>query len=300
MNIIRPTVDNPDEILTGFGAGALGRCEFSADGSTGWTEFATFAIVTGTTQYTVYHAAGATTTWYRLRYSKALPGVAADYSGYGASFQATALAAYASLDDLLETMTTPSTDDNNVLSDFLVRASDRVDQLCGRQFYRNPQVSGDGTFTLHVTNPRTNRLSAALGHGIDIVSVTSLSLAYYTGGPLGTVALGASGYFLWPDVVPLGQPYTDLILSDYTGTYYYWPRGYGTIVLTGVLGFPSVPPLVQQATIDLAREWFRQGPGGGGPVGINAFGTPVFGPGTPSSVMDLYNSDYRRQSFAHV
>lgn len=84
------TVDDPQDILDTYGAGALARLERDTTSAmTGATEVTTVAIVAGTTAYEYRDADGTPgDDWYHWRFSTATPGVADDYSGYGPVFQA--------------------------------------------------------------------------------------------------------------------------------------------------------------------------------------------------------------------
>ena len=65
-------------------------------------------------------------------------------------------------------------------------------------------------------------------------------------------------------------------------------NGTCAVRLTGVLGFPSVPEAVRNACVDMAREAYRQGPGGGpAQVGTSVLGAPVFLTGFPNSFRKL-------------
>lgn len=88
--LVRFRIDDPQNVLDTFGAGALARIERDTTSAmSGASEATTVAVVAGTTEYEYKDTSGvAGTHWYRLRYSKATPSVAADYSGYGPVFQA--------------------------------------------------------------------------------------------------------------------------------------------------------------------------------------------------------------------
>lgn len=290
-------VDNVNDLRStaAYGTGALLRLERSSLPDSGFAETATTPLVDDQTQYEFWDSTGTSSHYYRSRVSN---GAATSYSDYSNVFRGTDRQAYATLDSLLETMDLPDESRYNVLSDMLVRASDHIDRNFGRRFYRDPGVSGDGTWTFNVRYPGARRLSEAIGP-IDIVSVTSLGIAASTGESFDTVTEGATGFYLSEGLLPGDPPYTDLLLSDIGSSYLTFPTGYGVVQLVGVRGFPSVPPMVEQACIDLAREWYRQGPLGGGPVGITATGIPVFGPGTPTSYQQAW-ADYRMQRFTYV
>lgn len=88
--LIRINVLDPQNVLDTYGAGALVRLErATASTMSGASEITTVAVVAGTTEYEYKDTTGvAGTHWYRSRYSKATPSVAADYGGYSSAFQA--------------------------------------------------------------------------------------------------------------------------------------------------------------------------------------------------------------------
>ena len=88
--LVTLTIDDTQDILDTYGAGALARLERDTTSAmTGASEVTTVAVVAGTTAYEYRDTAGTPgTDWYRWRYSTATPSVSADYSGYGPVFQA--------------------------------------------------------------------------------------------------------------------------------------------------------------------------------------------------------------------
>lgn len=267
-------VDDPDDIIAGYGAGAKVRLErdtTSAFGSP--TEVAVLTLVSGQTQYEYWDSAGTDASWYRSRYSAS---AGAPFSAYSDGFQPGAPQAYATLDSLREYLKLPNNDQDNLLVDLLRQASDYITNECGRDFYRHPSVSGTevrllssegGSKTLYVPE--------------GLVSLSALRVKGATNAEFNVLTSADWVYF--PTTPELGNPYEGIELTDMAiiDQFYY---GFNTVELTGVFGFARVPSLVEKATLDLAREWYRQGPGGGGPVGVNQFGTPMFQAGIPETV----------------
>lgn len=272
--LIRVNVDAPDDKITEFGAGAKlywARDNTSAAGA--FTDASgSVTLVASQSQYEIIDTTGAVGHFYRTRVGNT-GGTAFDT--WAPVFQAGAATAYATLDALREYVNIPNTSQDNLLSDLLVDASGYLDAKCERDFYRHPAVTGTEARTFD-GNGRT-RLHVRAG----IISLTTVEQAPYTGGSY--ASLVAADWVLGPTDKPANDPYTEIHVSD-RGGYPYWYWGSSTIRLTGVFGWPSPPAMIRKATLDLAREWYRQGPGGGGPVGINAFGTPIFGGGLPLSV----------------
>lgn len=276
VNLAEPA----DDLLEGYGAGA--KIHIQRDTVAAFTapvDLPLVSIVSGTEQYEVWDTAGTTTSWYRWRVENTTATVVGEWS---AAFQPYALTTYATITDLAETMNLPNEAKYNLLADLLIDASDAITHLCGRDFYRHPQLSGTETRTYHIKASGQSSLKLAVNQPIDIVSVTTLEIGY-AGGTYTTVAAGSTGYYLEPAVPAPGWPYTSIILSRY-GTYDAFPVGDQVVRITGVFGWPAVPSLIKRATVDLAREWYRVGPGGGGPIGMSALGQPIFQRGMPPTV----------------
>lgn len=283
MALLRVNVDNPGDKITEFGLGAKLYWERDNTSATGSFADATGSVVLDpdVTQYEIVDATGQVGHWYRTRIGTSL---GAPFDEYGPVFQGGAVGAYATLDALREYVENPDNSKDNMLSDLLVQASASLDRKCRRDFFRHPQLTGTETRTFD--GDGAARLFVRAG----IVSLTSVGLAQLTGGSYTTLA--GSDWFLQPD-----QPvdsYDSVVLSDQSG----WvePVAYGrrTWQLTGVFGFAAIPEDVVKATLDLAREWYRQGPGGGSPVGLNQFGTPLFLQGAPTTVRDVVENYARR------
>lgn len=296
VNLVQPASD----LLATFGAGAKVYLESAASSAfSAPTVLSSTIIVSGTEQLEFVDLTGTSTTWYRVRVGNT---GGTSYSDYSDGVQATSLLTYATIDDVAKTMPGLVQTDSkamNLIADLLEDASDLITQICHRSFFRSPAVTGTETRTFNVIREGRSSLAEALGYGIDIVagSISLFELTDATGGTFTTVTAGAAGY--WPDPAnPLaGWPTEDLLLSDQASQYRSYSVGSGTARITAAFGWAAIPRLVRRATVDLAREWYRQGPGGGGPVGINQFGTPVFGPGTPSTVIRLAKSDYTRRDY---
>lgn len=271
--LIRVNVDAPDDKITEFGAGAKlywARDNASATGA--FTDASgNVTLVSTQTQYEIIDATGAVGHYYRTRVGNT---GGTSFDEWAPVFRAGASSAYATLDALREYVNIPNTSQDNLLSDLLVDASGYLDAKCERDFYRHPQVTGTEVRTFDGTGRRY--LNVRLG----IVSLTEVAVATQTGGTF--TSLSASDWLLGPTDRSEGWTATQVLLSN-TGSGYFYP-GFNTVRLTGVFGWSEPPAMIRKATLDLAREWYRQGPGGGGPVGVTQFGTPIFGMGMPLSV----------------
>lgn len=204
------------------------------------------------------------------------------------------MTAYALLDDLKADLGVDAADTSQdvVLTRRLEFMARWLDVECERTFTRQP-VAGDATFTFH----GHGRRSLPVRRGI--VSIGGIEVAEGTGQSY--AALDPAGWYLDPpDLLP-EDSYDRIVLTDVAGRSV-WSRGVKTIRLTGtVLGFLAVPTLIVAANLDGARELHRQGPGGGGPVGVNQFGTPLFLQGMPRSVSDaVQRYAWRYRDFSSV
>lgn len=279
--LIRVNVDAPDDKITEFGAGAKLYWYRDNTSSTGPFTDATGSVtlVATQSQYEIIDATGALGHWYRTRVGNS---GATTFDTYSDPFQAGAKRTYATLDSLREVLfpgqTNIGASRDNFLSDLLVRATDHISARCGRDFFRHPQVTGTETRTFNTEYGSTVLLVPA-----GIISLTSVGLASYTGASYST--LTGSDWRYWPLTKADDMSYDGIVLSD-QGGYRYWYGAYAGATLTGAFGWASIPSMIETATLDLAREWYRQGPGGGGPVGVNQFGTPMFAAGEPKSVRD--------------
>lgn len=278
-------VDDPDEIIAGYGAGAKVRIERDTTAAfVSPTEIATLTLVSGQTQYEYWDGGGADASWYRSRYSAT---AGAPFSTYSDPFQPGAPTAYASLNSLREYLDLPDDSKDNMLVDLLRQATDYMIGKMGRDCFRHPPISGTETRLLSV-----DWRSSDLDVGAGIISLDLIRVAAGTGGAW-TSLTAATDWRLSGG----GQPYIGVGGAMFTVPSRYieltdvaplsrWYTGYDVVELTGAFGFPAVPSLVEKATLDLAREWYRQGPGGGGPVGVNQYGTPLFAAGLPRTVAD--------------
>lgn len=310
MALLYIDVPNPDELLVLYGAAAVIRWEYSADGSSGWAEGGTETIVAATYRYVIEHLTD-TSYYYRTRYSKASPSVAADYSGYGDVFQVDALQAYATVAEARRALPGIASDAHDyILSDLLVDVSALVDVRTFRKFVRIPQVSGTETFYLDVNHSGQRRLVEAVGHGyctdgeaLDIISVTSVHVRDSETSDYAEVAAGVTGYRLLagPAIgegrVGTDWPYEDIELYR-SATRTTWPVGDEAVKIVGVRGFPSVPHTVSRAVLGEVSERFRQRIGSGpSQMGVNAFGQPIFLTGDSPEMRRLLSPPFVKRMY---
>lgn len=283
--------ESADDYITNFGTAATAYLEHGTAASSTAAGTVSSVLVSGTERYEFW----VPTTSQYLRWRV---GGGGDFTDYSAYFQAPV--AYATLQELRRGMDLPDDSRDDELQALLMQASDYIThEVCGgRRFFRDPVYTGTTTITLDVVRDGQPSLWQATGQRLDIISLTSVGIATVTGGAYSAILTGSTGWYLSPGYPKAGWPYEDVVLSNVGTTATSWPSGYSTVQLVGAFGWPAIPDLVKRATVDLAREWYRQGPGGGGPVGINAFGTPVFGGGEPASIRQLRRSEYAWRAWA--
>lgn len=310
MPLLTVNVDNPDELLTLYSAGAVIRWEYSSDGSTGWLEGGVEALVSGTTQYVIEHLT-ASTYFYRTRYSRASPSTSAHFSDYSDTWLVGSLEAYCTRDDVTETLALgTATGHLNLITDLCADVSADIDALTGRRFYRDPQVTGTATVYADVINAGCASLEDAIGRprfvdgrALDIVSITNLYVRESETSSYVEITAGDTGYYMdgWSTGVGVfgtDWPYEDILLSR-AGTYSYFPTGRRAVKIVGVFGFPKVPAVVKRAAASEVRERFRQGVGGGAqPAGVNQFGTPVFLTGNSAEMRRIMARPFSRKPMA--
>jgi hypothetical protein len=275
-------VDDPADLLTGYGAGAKVRLERAADAAfTSPTEVSTQTLVAGTTQYEFWDAAGTPASYYRYRISDT---GGTTFSSYTVLGQPGAPTAYASVDALRELLRLPDDSRNNLLADLLVRVTDKINLSLGFDFFRHPAVSGTETRTFDGDDGTV--LTVTQG----ILSLTTVRVAGTTGGDYSSLTT-TDWKLRWP--VQAGGPYLALELTG-TGNFPAWYSGFDTVELTGVFGYPSIPPAIEQATLYWAADLYRLGAGGGSPLSATGeeFGQARFAGGMPRITWETLE-DYR-------
>lgn len=256
-NILRVTVENPDEILNAghSGAGAVVQVQhdtteaFSAPTDTG-----TIAIVTGTRSYTFYHQQGSASTWYRTRYETSAGVATSDWSEpFQAGVEGGGL--LCSLQDveqrLFGTATVSDNDRENIL-DIIRGVSSEMEEHVGCWLAPRPSDPASTT-TLAFDVERTGR-TLWLRNGnryVGIRSISSINLATSsqpdTGG---TYTTGTAANFLIRPRPTSDGPGWRIELTDRpTGSATVLYAGYNTVQITGSFGPPSVAYWAQEIAI---------------------------------------------------
>lgn len=285
-NLLRIGVENPDELLNAgaYDAGALVRIQSSATQAgvyadlTGTGSTPTIALVSGTHAYLGYDPAGVAATWYRTRYENA---AATRLSDWSTTFQVGS-AYLCELNDAKQRLGIEDGDhseDENLLQ-FIEQVTYDIQGYTGRQFIPDP-ASGDGVFTFDVWpqaasdgSSWVSRDGKCLHIPKGIRSITTLKVASATGATLTAV----TDFYLrpLPQDREYGWPATALYFSDVGGSYFY--PGFGTVELTGQMGWAAPPPDVVDVALQLVaqKHQSRAAPGFGDSFTVNIDGSRVY------------------------
>ena len=202
--LIRTTVEDPQDTLDTYGAGALIRIERdSVQTMTGATEVTTQAVAATTTQYEYRDQTGVQgTSWYRTRFSIATPTLPAHYSAYstprrGAGYDYTwpALA--------LARMGKSATSDTTVLQSL----ADGINRDLNRRLGYFVGPSDDTLRVLHGDNAQPHCYGRRIYIPGGIRTLTAVRIATQTGGTLAAATL--ADFNLGPDAweMPPDEPY---------------------------------------------------------------------------------------------
>lgn len=289
-------LDAPDDVLSGYGAGAVLQLQRATDEAfTTPVDVTEIAVVAATYVYESWDAAGDSSTWYRWRAENSADTETGDWS---AAFQGVepALAArnagsYASLDDLLLAVPQIPTDSRRLarMETALVETTDQLIAEIGYDFFRHPQT-GTEARTFHGMG--TNLLHVHSG----IVSLTAVDIRLSIGASWTSIA--AADWWLEVDPGELrgrpGEPYFHVRLSA-DASYVVFPKLENAVRLTGAFNWNRPPARVVAANVAWARQTLAADPSfPGGIVGPDEFGRPVGPNRLPDAVWRLKLSESRR------
>lgn len=178
-----------------------------------------------------------------------------------------ALGTYVSLTALqLRTVGTADTTDSTLQQSIVDQVNTYIESTIGRSI----TLAAAGTVTFDVTES-TDHLYVPQG----LQSVSSLTVAAYTGATPGTVTAG--DIFLRPLVRRPGWPYTEIWLSDVpAGTISTFSPGFSVVVAVGTVGWAEVPEDLEEVAITMAvRAWHAAEAGQQDIVGTDEMGRPL-------------------------
>lgn len=276
MQQIVINVDGPDDLLSGYGAGALIRVERDTVAAmSGASEITTIAIVTGTVRYEYWDATGASTHYYRTRYSKASPSVSTDYSDYSDVFRvSTPPLAYVTPDMLKLQLGITDASDDGLLGLICGRVCSYIEsttkQPIGPIASTTYLYDGDGLTRLFTPTPVD---AATLGIG-GLRAISLLEVAPTTAGTF--VTLASTDYFLRGRKGVVG-PYRWVCLSDQpAGSYTTFPKGRATVRITATAGWSEIPEDLTEAALNIAKvAWNAHQHGDQSVIGMDESGVPV-------------------------
>jgi hypothetical protein len=169
-----------------------------------------------------------------------------------------AFAPYATLDEFRTWVILKDTDDDAVANSVLTIVTRWIDTYCDRHFWQDGATGSEvartfvacGTYELDID---------------DLVSATAVKTDAAGDGTFETT-WAASDYQLWPPSQPAGNPYTKVrAVAGQLFPIVYSPFGRADRTqITGIWGWPAVPPEVHQACLMQSSRllWRRGSPGG--------------------------------------
>jgi hypothetical protein len=276
-------VDNAGDILAD-NAGAVIRLErdtlvtFPAPGVVSTT-----ALVSGTDRYEIYDASGTSTSWYRFRIQTALGVALTDYS---TPFQVIARTPIATLGSVKLRLGSGATStDDDVLQQFVDSVNDQFVRHIG--YYPGP--STDTSRTYHGRDAVRNGYRLWIPGGVRTVTGLTIgesTTATETAATLTDISLG-------PTPRRAGEPYWYIDFHDQvTGSWSYYPFGYGNVTVTGLFGWAQVPDeLVDWASMQVVRRWKSRATGDPDVVGNDEFGNAIISYRLPAELrraLDAY------------
>ncbi len=177
---------------------------------------------------------------------------------------------YASVEALKSRLGITDTSDDFELQAAVRAASISVEQYCGRTFWRTPAG------TVRTFQPDANGYTLTFPPFNDLVSV-SIFATDDKGDNTYSTTWAATEYQLMPfdaGTKPVPEPYTSVraVGTRVFPIFFSILQRLDPVKITGVFGWPTVPPDVQQATMILASEIFKLKDAPFGVAGFGDFG----------------------------
>lgn len=282
--LVRVRVPAPDDVIRDYGAGALIDLERSTTEAGAYASVTTKLVVTETYSYEINDPAGTTSSWYRSRFRNAAGTV---FSEYGRPWSYSAPRAYASLDDLMMTMS-QTLDDTRLLANAEQRLEDAAIALDREIGYT--ALRSTGTFILHGTK------GSVLHVHRGIISLSSVEIRLETGGAWIALQAQDTGWYLegrLNDPNPVVDVYYHLRLIT-LATYPDFVPIPNSVRLVGTLGGNA--DARRAANVAWARQAIALDPSnpGGLLVGPDDLGNASNPDRWPRAVFDLVQAERRR------
>lgn len=187
----------------------------------------------------------------------------------------TAIGSYVTAALFKEQVGITSTDDDTLLGKAADRVNAFIEGPAGCRQVLAPIGSatylydGDGGRYLYLPAPPASE--PAIG---GLRATTLVEVKPTTDGTFETLA--STDYFL-RNRAPGAGPYRYLLLSDTpAGTYTTWPKGIGTVRITGTAGWTAIPDDITQMALGIMQRWWNLRSSGYQTVGgVDAAGLPI-------------------------
>jgi hypothetical protein len=304
-NILKVTVENPDEILnTGaYAAGALIRVQTATTETgtfgdvTGTGSTPTIAVVSGTRIYTGYDPAGIVSSWYRTRYENAGGTRLSDWTPAFQVGDETA-GLLCSIYDVKQELGIPASDttQDEIILEKIGQVSASIELYVGRWLAPRPtNPASDTTLLFDVPWQRGATRSLLLDYGNRLTGIrrlTSIGIATVSQPESGgSYTAGTVADFLLRPRPNADGPALRLEISPYpTGVGFFF-SGYNTVQIVGGFGPASVPAAIQGVALRATvRRYIGKG-GGGVAVTIGPSGNEILLPdisGADRATLDAY------------
>lgn len=223
-----------------YDTGAVVRVHWCATESGAYASVGTAALVAGTKAYTIYHATGTSSTWYKTRYENSGGTITSDWSP---AFQVGGEEAgyLCSLVDVKQRLGITDTTDDEWLQEQIVSVTDEIESLTGRRFRPDP-LSGTKTVYLDYSG---DGYTLWLPGGVRSVTYIGTASTDQPDAGSGTYTEITSGVYVDPpehERAP-GWPGTRITIGTSSGWRFYVGRR--TVKLTAAFGWSAVPATVR-------------------------------------------------------
>ena len=246
-NVVKVYVESPAEILNAghSGAGAVVQLQSSATEGGVYADVGTAAIVDPTRAYTIYDAAGTSSSWYRTRYETSAGAGTSDWS---TPFQVGKVT-YCELEDVKQRLNRTDVTDDELFAEYIDEATDYIRGYIGRDLIDTGLI-----YTFDGYDAVRGGRCLLIPRGVRSLSL--VETAATTGAAFTTVT--ATDYFLRPTTQERtpGWPATELWLSDVAGSLSTFPRGFANVRLTGTFGFSPIPRRIEEVALNLVVRMY--------------------------------------------
>ena len=237
-------VEDPAALLNAgmYDTGAVVRVHWSATETGAYASVGTAALVAGTRSYTVYHAAGTSSTWYRTRYENAGGSILSDWSpvfqvgGEEAGY----LCSLADVRQRIVGLGSSDTGPDEDLAEYIRSVSEQILGYTGREFVGS---AADETRTFDVST-----FTASLYVPGGIRSVTTLGIAGSDQPDTAGTYTTTTSYYLRPLAHERTEGWPATRIETGSGTYFH--PGRSTVQIVGRFGWAEVPPVIARIAGD--------------------------------------------------